>query len=33
MGFLVGHRRMIYINFKQAGPDYQKGKDFRKLDR
>jgi len=33
VGFLVGHHRMIYINFKSDDKGYKEAKEFRKLDR
>ena len=33
VGFLVGHHRMIYINFKSDDKGYKQAKEFRKLDR
>lgn len=33
VGFLVGHHRMIYINFKPDDKGFNQAKEFRKLDR
>ncbi|WP_017472921.1 chloride channel protein [Amphibacillus jilinensis] len=33
MGYIVGHRRMVYINMRHDDPDYRAAKEFRKLDR
>ena len=33
IGYVVGRRRMIYLETSQAGSDFRSGKNFRKLDR